>query len=122
MTSVEFLTYWKEKNFGKMATRVTNRKNQIIGKLAGELRHNVELVQLRKFEILSIRQTTIARADAVVHMQGKNILDETVRGEIEVVSFREMNGRTVMPDQPGKWQVLDSCLFQLMRSKEAERE
>ena len=58
-----------------------------IGKVAGELRNSVELSQLHQFKVLSIRQTTVARADAVVNVQGVTILDETVRGEIEVVAF-----------------------------------
>ena len=70
---VDFLTGWKDRNFGRMAKRALNSTQNPIKKLAGELRNDAELVELTAFEILSVRQVTVARAETVVQMCGEDV-------------------------------------------------
>ena len=69
---VDFLTGW-HRNFGKMAKRGLNITQKPINQLAGHLRNDVMCVALKEFEILSVRQVTVARAEAIVRMKGITI-------------------------------------------------
>ena len=61
---VDFLTCWKGRNYGKMAERAVNLTQHSIPKMAGQLRRDSGLIDLTDFEIRSVRQSTVARADA----------------------------------------------------------
>lgn len=56
---------WLGENFGVMAERSVNLSHQSVKKMAGQLRRDAELVKLRNFELRAVRETTVARADAV---------------------------------------------------------
>ena len=78
------------------------------------MRNDAEFVELTAFEILSVRQGTVARADAVVRMNGKTFKGE-VKGEFEIMAFREnVAGEIVMPTDDGQWYVQQLCIFDLM--------
>ena len=111
---IDFLTGWKDRNFGRMAKRALNSTQSPIKKLAGQMRNDAEFVELTAFEILSVRQGTVARADAVVRMNGKTFKGE-VKGEFEIMAFREnVAGEIVMPTDDGQWYVQQLCIFDLM--------
>ncbi len=118
----EFLEAWKSKNFGAMAERAVNllQKNQ--KHLAGELRRDAEVVQLLEFQVRSIRQTTVARAEAIVFLRGQTLTRE-VQGEFILLSFRHtFDGDVAMPNDDGYWTVQQLCIFNLMHEKTADRQ
>lgn len=118
---VDFLTAWKDRNFGKMANRALNSAQDPLKKLAGQMRNDVSFVELTAFEILSVRQVTVARADAIVRMNGKTFKGE-VKGEFEISAFREnKEGEIVMPTDDGQWHVQSLCIFDLMNEKTISR-
>jgi len=95
----EFLAGWKARNFGIMA----------------------EHVQLAAFEILSVKQTTVARAEARVFMRGQTLKGE-VEGEFAILAFRHTTeGDVAMPDDEGLWHVQQGCVFDLMHQRTAEK-
>ena len=113
----EFLSGWKARNFGLMAKRAVNISQQKHGHLAGRMRSDAEHVQLNEFEVLSVSQTTIARAEARVHMSGKS-LKGNVSGEFLIPAFwHTSDGNIAMPTNEGMWQVQQGCIFDLMHER-----
>ena len=114
---VDFLVGWKDRNFGRMAKRALNSTQTPINQLAGQMRNDTEFVALTAFEILSVRQGTVARADAVVRMNGKTLRGE-VQGEFGMMAFRENTEDEIgMPTDDDKWYVQQLCIFDLMNEK-----
>lgn len=120
-TIVHFLNCWKDQNYGKMAERAVNLTQRSIKEMAGQLRRDAEFIVLTDFEIRSVRQSAVARADAVVLMQGTT-LNGDIEGEFQVVAFRHTaDGDIAMPTDPGKWFVQQSCIFDLMHGRTIEQ-
>lgn len=118
----EFLAGWQARNFGLMAKRAVNLTQQTQGHLAGRMRSDAEFVQLTAFEILSVKQTTVARAEARVFMRGRTLKDE-VEGEFAILAFRHTPGGTIaMPNDEGTWHVQQGCVFDLMHQRTVEKD
>lgn len=117
----EFLTGWKARNFGLMAKRAVNITQQKHGHLAGRIRADTEHIQLAAFEILSVKQTVLARAEARVFMRGQTLKGE-VEGEFAILAFRHTaDGDVAMPNDEGFWHVQQGCVFDLMHQRTAEK-
>lgn len=113
----EFLHGWKTKNFGLMAKRAVNITQQKHGHLAGRMRSDAEHIRLTDFEIISVSQTTVARAEARVRMSGQTLKGD-VGGEFMILAFRHTpQGNIAMPTDPGAWQVQQGCIFDLMHER-----
>lgn len=116
----EFLNGWKSRNFGKMATRAVNMTRQKHGHLAGRLREDVELVKLVEFEIFSVSQKNVARAEARVRLVGQTRIGN-VDGEFLILAFKHTaDGDVAMPSDRGTWQVQQGCIFDLLHGRTAE--
>lgn len=117
---VQFLDCWKDRNYGKMAERAVNLTKRSIKDMAGQLRRDAEFIELTDFEIRSVRQSAVARADAVVFLKGTT-LNGDIEGEFRVVAFRHTaDGGIAMPTDPGKWFVQQACIFDLMHGRTIE--
>ena len=117
----EFLTGWMAENFGLMAKRAVNVTQQKHGHLAGRMRADVEHVQLTSFEILSVKQTSAARAEACVFMQGQTLKGE-VSGKFTILAFRhKVGGDVAMPTDEGIWHVQQGCVFDLMHERTVDK-
>lgn len=117
----EFLTGWKARNFGLMAKRAVNITRQAHKHLAGRMRADTEYAQLTAFEILSVKQTTVARAEARVFMRGRTLKGE-VEGEFAILAFRHtVGGDVAMPNDEGVWHVQQGCVFDLMHQRTADK-
>lgn len=113
----EFLGGWQAGNFGLMAKRAVNITQQKHGYLAGQMRSDAKHVKLTAFEILSVAQTTAARAEARVRMSGETLKGK-VGGEFSILAFRyTANGDIAMPSDPGIWHVQQGCVFALMHER-----
>ena len=118
---VDFMTCWKDRNYGKMADRATNFMQYSVKKMAGELRRDAELIELAKFEVRSVRQVTVARAEAVVFLKGATPKAH-VDGEFQIVAFKHTaNGDLPMPADRGKWLVQQACMYDLMHGRTMEQ-
>ena len=120
---IDFLTCWKDRNYGRMAERAVNLMQHSITKIAGQLRRDAEFIELTDFEIRSVQQSAVARADAVAFLKGSTPNGD-VEGEFQVVAFRHTTeGDIAMPTDPGRWFVQQACIFDLMhgRTSEAKR-
>jgi len=107
----EFLTGWRTRNFGLMAKRAVNTTRQKHGHLAGRMRGDAEHMELAEFEILSVSQTSVARAEAHVRMKGQSLKGD-VGGEFLILAFcHTANGDIAMPTDEGIWQVQQGCIF-----------
>ncbi|MBN8552659.1 MAG: hypothetical protein J0L52_07170 [Caulobacterales bacterium] len=119
---LEFLAGWKTRNFGLMAKRAVNIVQQAHGHLAGRMRADTEHVELTAFEILSVTQTTVARAEARVFMRGRTPRGEP-EGEFKILAFRHTDDGTVaMPTDEGVWQVQQGCVFDLVHERTVEKQ
>ena len=110
----EFLNAWKTRNFGRMADLSVNNSKHSISKQAGHLRQIEECVKLEDFDLLSVRTTTIARADSVASLKGSTFTNE-LSGEFKIIAFRlTSEGDIAMPGEPGAWKVQEFCMNDLM--------
>ena len=117
---VDFLTCWKDRNYGKMAERAVNLTQQSTSKMAGQLRRDSEFIELIDFEIRSVRRSSVVRADAVAFLKGITLNGE-VEGEFQIVAFRETtDGDIAMPTDQGQWFVQQACMFDLMHGRTSE--
>lgn len=113
----EFLTAWKGKNYGLMANRSVNITNRSDRKLAGLIRSSAELVDLIEFELLSVRQSTVARAESRVLLRGRS-LNREIQGEFQILIFRDtFKGDIAMPTDEGHWVVQQGCVFDLLNGR-----
>jgi hypothetical protein len=116
----EFLEAWKMKNFGTMAKRAVNITHTPIRKLAGSIRNDAGLVDLIEYELRSVRQSTVARAEARVFLHGR-ALSNDVKGEFEILAFwYTPNDEIAMPADQGYWKIQSYCIFDLMNEKTIE--
>ena len=114
---IDFLTCWKARNYGKMAERAVNLTQHSIPKMAGQLRRDAEFIELTDFEIRSVRQSSVVRADALVFLKGSKPNGD-VEGEFKVVAFRHTTeGDIAMPTDAGRWFVQQACMFDLMHGR-----
>ena len=118
----EFLTCWKNQNYGKMAEWIENPTKIPIKKMAGQLRQRTEFINLLAFEIRSVRQSTIARAEAIVFLKGWKLREE-VEGEFQVVARRtNPEGGLVLPADEGQWFVQEKCIWDLLSGRTVSRD
>lgn len=117
----EFLTGWRNRNFGLMAKRAVNITQQSHGHFAGRMRADAEHIQLVEFKILSVSQTTVARAEAHVQLNGRS-LERNVGGEFLILAFRHTAiGDIAMPTDEGIWHVQQGCIFDLMHERTIQK-
>ena len=82
-----------------------NLMQHSITRIAGQLRRDAEFIELTDFEIRSVQQSAVARADAVAFLKGSTPNGD-VEGEFQVVAFRHTTeGDIAMPTDPGRWFV-----------------
>ena len=114
---IEFLTAWKKRNFGKMAERAVSLTRTPIKKMAGQFRLDAEHTKLLAFEIRSVRQSAVARADVIVFVKGKTIKGD-VEGEFQILTIRHTaEGGIAFPTDTGQWLVQPACIFDLMHGR-----
>ncbi|POF33937.1 hypothetical protein [Roseibium marinum] len=117
----EFLTGWQTRNFGLMAMRAVNITRQKHGHLAGRMRADAEHMKLVEFEILSVSQTTVARAEARVRMKGQSLKGD-VGGDFMILAFcHTASGEIAISTYEGIWQVQQGCIFDLMHERTIEK-
>ena len=118
---MQFLTHWKCRNYGQLAEHAVNLVRQPVKKMAGQLRRDSELVELASFEVRSVRQSTVARAEATAFLKGTTPKGQ-VEGEFQILAFRHTaNGDVAMPKDPGKWLVQPLCIVDLYHERTIER-
>lgn len=108
---VEFLKYWKQRNYGKMAGYAVNLTNEPLNSLAGEIRDMADFASLIHFEVHSVNQYAVAGAEVVVYLEG-SVLERVVEGEFTVLAFRYTSeGEVAMPENEGKWRVQQNFIY-----------
>ena len=114
---LDFLTCWKTQNYGRLAGRAVDNPQQSINKMAGQLRQDTEFSELVDFRICSLRQTTVARAEAVAFLKGQT-LRGPVEGEFLIVALRfTAEGDIAMPTDAGRWFIQQSCILDMMHGR-----
>ena len=114
---LQFLTFWKSKNYGNMGQYSTNDLGYSSKKLAGDLRQMSELVELQDFEIQSVRQTTVVRAEALVVLKGHSG-NRAVSGVFKIVALRyTAKGDMAMPADSGNWLVQQRCIYEFLHGR-----
>ena len=109
----QFCNAWKQKKFGIMARHAMVSDSVTINKFAGEIREMAQLAELRDYEILCVRHVTVARAEASIRIFA-SVWRGEVKGVLNVLAFRRSReGKVVMPDEDGYWQVQQNCIYQV---------
>ena len=109
-----FFQGWLDKNYGRMAKNSMNRRADGLNKHAGVMRQMTEFVELTNFELITVRHTTVARAEATVRVTGKTN-QKTVSGIVEVLAFRyKPEGEIAMPQDDGHWCVQQNIVYCVM--------
>ena len=118
----EFLTCWKNRNYGKMAEWIENPTKIPIKKMAGQLRQQTESINLLAFEIRSVRQSTIVRTEAVTFLKGRTLQGD-VEGKFQVVALRTTaEGGIVPPTDEARWFVQEKCIWDLLSGRTISRD
>lgn len=113
----EFLEAWRSRNFGVMAKRAVNMTRQKQSQLAGRLRADVELVKLVEYDMVSVSQVTVARAEARVRLLGETMKGK-VEGEFLLLAFKHTeDGDVAMPTDQGSWQIQQGCIYDLLNER-----
>lgn len=114
---IAFFEGWKNKNYGQMAKNAMNPRGESMKRRAGEMRNMAEFVELQDYELVTVRHTTVARAEAIVRVTAKTIRKD-VSGTIEVLAFRSKpDGGIAMPLDDGHWCVQQNCIYGVMNEK-----
>lgn len=118
---LKFLAHWKCRNYGKMAERAVNLAKQSVSKMAGQIRRDCELAELEEFELRSVRQSTVARAEATALLKGATPKGR-MEGEFRILAFRDgPDGDTAMPAEPGKWLIQPNFIMDFCHGLRIER-
>ena len=114
----DFLSGWSSGNYGRMAKHTLYvLQTTSIKKAAGELRSLYGGIELASFEILSVTQTAVSRAEARVRMSGRNWVRE-IHGEFLVVTLRlQENGSPALPSDSGSWQIQPRFILDFSNNK-----
>ena len=84
------------------------------------MRRDVECVNLTDFKIATVRQITVARAEAIVFLSGKT-MNRSVGGNFKLLAFFNGSDKLgVLPSEDGRWQVQQNCIFDLMHERVTE--
>lgn len=115
---MDFLTGWKDKNYGKMGRVVVNLTNKPINKMAGEMRNMAEIVELLDYEIKLIRYSSVARCVVRFSARAKTLKKEIV-GDFDLILLRFTSaGDVAMPTDEGcRWLVQQNCIYNVMNEK-----
>lgn len=104
---VEFLTYWKKKNFGFMANCIWDSLKQSDTNMAGRVRKFVGSTELEDFELTEIVDETIGFADIKVLLKCRKeeeFFDKEV--EYRLIINEDENGRAMVRGmQDATWGV-----------------
>lgn len=116
----EFLSGWQAGNFGRMGKHAVNLTAKPINQMAGEMRNICQFVELVSFNIRSVKQSTVARSEALVYVTAKTLTNE-VDGMFELLAFRNTtDGDIAMPTDDGIWSVQQLCVYNVMHGKTVE--
>lgn len=119
---LEFLEFWRLRNFGRMAGRAADFLARPTGTRAGQLRSVCDLVELEEFTLVSVRQTTVVRAEAVALLKGRTVAGG-VEGRFRVAAMRlGSDGDLALPGSRGRWVVPEKCVFDLLHGRTLEKE
>lgn len=101
---VKFLSYWKDGNYGGMATSLITKEGAT--EHPGDLREEFEHLNLRSFELVQVEDIGAARTDITVRVEVDEF-DETVEGETAVTLVRTADdgGAAVPGHEAGTWTV-----------------
>lgn len=105
---VEYLTYWKARNYGYMARCLAFSRNTPVSQLAGGLREKYKAKHLKAFEFTEIKDI----AAAISEIQTKLVYEEGGKEKEGVVNFRMVyEDLSELPAARGKpggtWFVVD---------------
>ena len=76
-----------------------------------------ELVELEDFEMQSVRQTTVIRAESLVKLKGRSG-NYPMSGTFEIVALRyTAEGDMAMPADPGVWLVQQRCIYDFLHGR-----
>lgn len=112
-----FFEGWQNRNFGQMARNAMNPCGDSLKKQAGAMRQMTEFVELTSFELITVRHTTVARAEALVNVKAKTI-HKNVSGIVKLIAFRcKPDGRMAMPRDDAHWCVQQLGIYSVMNEK-----
>jgi len=113
--AVRFVEYWKNKNYGKIATQVKRFKEEPLNikKEAGRIRRIFEDKNIIDFEIVKIVDCAPVISEVTMNI---SVLfdDKTFNKEITIrLIFEDEGGIVINGDNHGKWEFLEFLFFQI---------
>jgi hypothetical protein len=108
---VEFLCYWKKKNYGNMARCLESNFRTPVNKLAQQIRERYQQSPLVSFELIEVRDTTPAVSEVDVlltYEKNEQVLEKTV--EFRVLIYDEKNNPTIFGNSDAKWFIMNWIL------------
>ncbi len=106
--TIEFLCYWKKKNFGNMARCLESSFRTPVNKLAQQVRECYQQSQLIDFELIKIGDEAPAISEVEVlltYEQNGQVIEKTV--EFRVLIYDEKNNPTIFGNPNANWFIMN---------------
>ena len=119
--TMEFLSGWKARNYGKMGKYSINQRERTDSRMAGEMRSLAEFIDLLDYEIKLFRYSTIARCDVRISARAK-IGDKEVTGDVDLflLKFTQSNEIAIHNEDEFRWAVQQNFICSMLNKKFAK--
>ena len=97
-----------------MAKHAYNPSKMPINRMAGELRRMTEIVGLEKFDLLTVKHSTVSRCDILVQLSVK-LNNRIVEKELNLLVFRFTDeGNMALPSEKSNfWVVQQNFIYKV---------
>ena len=114
--AIEFIEFWKKKNFGKMVSyldhRSSHKENQ--GKLAGKIREQFSPFVLDSFELIEIKDESPAISEIIIRV---NVIEDNYKKTKELplrLIYENSEGSPIARGEEGyEWRIMDQNFWKL---------
>ncbi len=119
--TMEFLSGWKARNYGKMGKYAMNQRKCTDSQMAGEIRNLAKHIELIEYEIRLFRYSTIARCDVQISARAK-IGGSEVTGIVDLflLKFTQPDELAIQNEDEFRWAVQQNFICSMLNKKFAK--
>ena len=105
-TFAEFMLFWKQRNYGNVATLIMDYYNRPINMRAGEIRQDFGHIKPSTFTLLSITDTALATTTltSLIYYTEKDE-EKTAEISVDLIYVDAANTAMLRGEPNGRWQI-----------------